>query len=88
MILHSILQYIIYVSTITNDLFLFDYSEGSVVANCTILFQTIFINNVVVKYLFLAAIDNNVEPNGLKINKDFTKGKYPFTFLAILNVHI
>ncbi|KAA0710548.1 hypothetical protein E1301_Tti015780 [Triplophysa tibetana] len=35
---------------------------------------TIFINNVVVKYLFLAAIDNNVHPNGLEINKDFTKG--------------
>ncbi|KAI7789960.1 putative mucin-1-like [Triplophysa rosa] len=51
------------------------FSKGSVVANCTILFQTIFINNVVVKYLFLTAIDNNFHPNGLEINKDFTKGQ-------------
>lgn len=64
-------------------IFLFDYSKGSVVANCTILFQTIFINNVVVKYLFLAATENNFNPNGLEINKDFTKGKYLFTFLAV-----
>ncbi|XP_065150384.1 uncharacterized protein [Paramisgurnus dabryanus] len=48
------------------------FSKGSVVANCTISFQTIFINNVVIKYLFLKAIENNFHPNGLVINKDFT----------------
>ncbi|XP_051519506.1 uncharacterized protein LOC127420921 isoform X2 [Myxocyprinus asiaticus] len=48
------------------------FSKGSVIANCTISFKTIFINNIVVKNLFLSAIEKNPQPNGLELNKQFT----------------
>ncbi|XP_051992235.1 uncharacterized protein LOC127650686 [Xyrauchen texanus] len=48
------------------------FSKGSVIANCTISFKTIFINNIVVKNLFLLAIESNPRPNGLELNKQFT----------------
>ncbi|XP_026096661.1 mucin-1-like [Carassius auratus] len=48
------------------------FSNGSVIANCTIQFQTIFINNVVIKYLFLRAIDNKTLVNGLAVNRQYT----------------
>ncbi|XP_067217835.1 mucin-1 [Chanodichthys erythropterus] len=43
-------------------------------ANCTIQFQTAFINHVVIKYLFLRAIDNNnkTQINGLALNRQYT----------------
>ncbi|XP_067282771.1 mucin-1 [Pseudorasbora parva] len=48
------------------------FRNGPMIANCTIQFQTIFINNVVVKYLFLRAIDNNTQPNDLALNRQYT----------------
>ncbi|XP_051949388.1 mucin-1 isoform X2 [Xyrauchen texanus] len=48
------------------------FREGSVIANCSISFKTIFINHFVVKNLFVLAIEKNPQPNGLKINKQFT----------------
>ncbi|XP_003200649.2 uncharacterized protein si:dkeyp-92c9.4 [Danio rerio] len=48
------------------------FSKGSVIANCTIQFQTIFINNVVIKHLFLNAIENKTLPNGMIINGQYT----------------
>ncbi|KAI2652630.1 Mucin-1 [Labeo rohita] len=48
------------------------FSNGSVIANCTIQFQTIFINHVVIKHLFLRAIDNNTQLNGLAVNRQYT----------------
>ncbi len=59
--------------------FSFDYSNGSVIANCTIQFQTIFINNVVIKHLFLRAIDNSTQVNGLAVNRQYTAGEYSST---------
>ncbi|XP_016321680.1 mucin-1, partial [Sinocyclocheilus anshuiensis] len=48
------------------------FSNGSVIANCTLQFQTIFINHVVIKHLFLRAIDNNTQVNGLAVNRQYT----------------
>ncbi|XP_016360512.1 mucin-1-like [Sinocyclocheilus anshuiensis] len=48
------------------------FSNGSVIANCTIQFQTIFINHVVIKHLFLRAVDNNTQLNGLAVNRQYT----------------
>ncbi|XP_018948643.2 mucin-1-like [Cyprinus carpio] len=47
------------------------FSNGSVIANCTIQFQTIFINHVVIKHLFLRAVDNT-QLNGLEVNRKYT----------------
>ncbi|XP_043073276.1 mucin-1 [Puntigrus tetrazona] len=48
------------------------FSNGSVIANCTVQFQTIFINHVVIKHLFLRAIDNNPLVNGLAVDRRYT----------------
>ncbi|CAM4634155.1 unnamed protein product [Leuciscus chuanchicus] len=48
------------------------FRSEPMIANCTIQFQTIFINHVVIKYLFLRAIDNHTQPNGLALNRQFT----------------
>ncbi|XP_052441140.1 mucin-1 [Carassius gibelio] len=48
------------------------FSNGSVIANCTIQFQTIFINHVMLKHLFLRAIDNKTHVNGLAVNRQYT----------------
>ncbi|XP_051527257.1 mucin-1 [Myxocyprinus asiaticus] len=48
------------------------FRKGSVIANCSISFKTIFINNIVVKNLFTVAIEKNPRPNGLEMNKQFT----------------
>ncbi|KAL7830002.1 hypothetical protein SRHO_G00311290 [Serrasalmus rhombeus] len=49
------------------------FRNGSVIANSTIIFQTEFINAVVVKNLFIAEIPSSSEINGLKINSKFTE---------------
>ncbi|XP_037391446.1 location of vulva defective 1 [Pygocentrus nattereri] len=49
------------------------FRNGSVIANSTIIFQTVFINAIVVKNLFVAEIPSSSEINGLKINSKFTE---------------
>ncbi|TRY93065.1 hypothetical protein DNTS_023837 [Danionella cerebrum] len=44
------------------------------IANCTVKFQTIFINEVVVKNLFMLATENNTVINNLQINRSYTNG--------------
>ncbi|KAL7829231.1 hypothetical protein AOLI_G00301160 [Acnodon oligacanthus] len=49
------------------------FRNGSVIANSTIVFQTVFINAVLVKNLFITEIPSSNEINGLKINSKFTE---------------
>lgn len=48
---------------------------GSVVVQATIMFSSRHTNAVVIKFLFLSAISDKNEINGLKINPDFIQGK-------------
>lgn len=68
----------LYINQLAKCCFLFDYRGEPMMANCTIQFQTAFINHVVIKYLFLRAIDNNnkTQLNGLALNRQYTAGKY------------
>ncbi|KAL6457630.1 hypothetical protein MHYP_G00345930 [Metynnis hypsauchen] len=49
------------------------FRNGSVIANSTIIFQTEFINAILVKNLFITEIPSSNEINGLKINPKFTE---------------
>ncbi|KAG1947413.1 mucin-1-like [Pimephales promelas] len=48
------------------------FRNEPMIANCTIQFQTLFINHVVIKYLFLRLLDSNTQPNGLALNRQYT----------------
>ncbi|XP_036421360.1 cell wall integrity and stress response component 3 [Colossoma macropomum] len=49
------------------------FRNGSVIANSTIVFQTSYINAVLVKYLFINNIPSSNEINGLRVNSRFTE---------------
>lgn len=48
---------------------------GSVVVQATIRFYSDQTNAMVIKYLFLQAVNSRNEINGLRINPGFTQGK-------------
>ncbi|XP_022539145.2 mucin-2 [Astyanax mexicanus] len=51
------------------------FSNGSVIANCTIVFQTVYINAVLVKSLFGFKLPANNMINGLNISREYTQDK-------------